>query len=124
MDARVEKDLVFDGLTVALLVGSLVFFAANCVLFWYLSHTLEAPWLTPLIYIWVGMFAPAGTPAAIVDRLNREVNAIAASSDMASVLEPDGTQPEAISATMFAGRIKEELNQWKQIATEHKIVAE
>jgi len=25
---------------------------------------------------------------------------------------------------MFAGRIKDELGQWKQIATEHKIVAE
>jgi len=74
--------------------------------------------------IWVGVFAPAGTPAAIVYRLNREINAIAASSDMASVLEPDGTQPEAISATTFAGRVKDELKQWKQIATEHKIVAE
>jgi tripartite-type tricarboxylate transporter receptor subunit TctC len=74
--------------------------------------------------IWVGVFAPAGTPAATVDRLNREINAIAASSDMASVLEPDGAQAEAISAAVFAGRIKEELTRWKQIATEHKIVAE
>ncbi len=74
--------------------------------------------------IWVGVFAPAGTPPSIVDRLNREINAIAASSDMTPVLEPDGTLPEAISATVFAGRIKDELVQWKQIAAEHKIVAE
>ena len=74
--------------------------------------------------IWVGVFAPAGTPAAIVDRLNREINAIAASPDLAPVLEPDGTLPEAISSAVFAGRIKDELAQWKQIATEHKIVAE
>ena len=40
------------------------------------------------------------------------------------VLEPDGTLPEAISPAVFAGRIKDELGQWKQIATEHKIVAE
>ena len=43
-------------------MGSLAFFAANCLLFWYLSHTLSAWWLTPLIYVWVGMFgvvAPA-----------------------------------------------------------------
>jgi tripartite-type tricarboxylate transporter receptor subunit TctC len=74
--------------------------------------------------IWVGLFAPAGTPQATVDRLNREINAIAVSPEMAAVLEPDGAQPEAISATTFTARIKEELMQWKQIATVHKIVAE
>ena len=74
--------------------------------------------------IWVGVFAPAGTPSAIVDRLNREINAVATSPELAPVLEPDGTLPEAISAATFAARIKEELGQWKQIATDHKIVAE
>ena len=74
--------------------------------------------------IWVGVFAPAGTPAAIVDRLNREINAVAASPELTPVLEPDGTLPEAISASVFASRIKTELGQWKKIATEHKIVAE
>jgi len=74
--------------------------------------------------IWVGVFAPAGTPATIVERLNREVSAIAASPELAAVLEPDGTLPEAIAPATFATRIKTELGQWKQIATEHKIVAE
>ena len=31
--------------------------------------------------IWVGVFAPAGTPDAIVARLNQEINAIAASAE-------------------------------------------
>jgi tripartite-type tricarboxylate transporter receptor subunit TctC len=74
--------------------------------------------------IWVGVFAPAGTPPDLVDRLNREITAIAASADLAPVLEPDGTLPEAIPPSVFAGRIKDELGQWKQLATEHKIVAE
>jgi len=76
------------------------------------------------VAIWVGVFAPAGTPAALVDRLNQELNAIAASADLVPVLEPDGAVPEAISAATFAARIKEELGQWKRIATDHKIVAE
>ena len=76
------------------------------------------------VAIWVGVFAPAGTPPGLVERLNREINAIAASPDLAPVLEPDGTLPEAISPATFAGRIKDELGQWKQIASEHKIVAE
>lgn len=76
------------------------------------------------VAIWVGVFAPAGTPAPIVDRLNQEINAISASAELAPLLEPDGTLPEAISSATFAGRIKDELGQWKQIATEHKIVGE
>ena len=42
------------------------------------------------VAIWVGVFAPAGTPAALVDRLNQELNAIAASADLMPVLEPEG----------------------------------
>lgn len=39
-----------------LIVGSLLFFALNCVAFWVLSKTTHSTWLTPLIYVWVGMF--------------------------------------------------------------------
>lgn len=74
--------------------------------------------------IWVGVFAPAGTPDAIVQRLNQEINAIAASADLTPVLEPDGTLPEAIAPNVFASRMKDELAQWKKIASDHKIVAE
>jgi ATP:ADP antiporter, AAA family len=45
-----------------LLMGSLGFFAVNCLIFWYLTHVSDAAWLTPVIYVWVGMFgvvAPA-----------------------------------------------------------------
>ena len=46
----------------SLLMGSLGFFALNCLAFWYLTHISDAPWLTPVLYVWVGMFgvvAPA-----------------------------------------------------------------
>jgi len=76
------------------------------------------------VSIWVGVFAPAGTPAAVIERLNQEISAISASPELAVVLEPDGAVPEAVSAATFAARIKDELGQWKKIATEHKIVAE
>jgi len=74
--------------------------------------------------IWVGVFAPTGTPPSTVDRLNQEINAIAASPELAAVLEPDGTVAEAIPPAAFAAHVKDELAQWKKIATEHKIVAE
>lgn len=74
--------------------------------------------------IWVGVLAPAGTPQPIVDRLNQEINAAAASAELATVLEPDGTLPDAITPAAFAGVMKTELAQWKKIAADHKIVAE
>jgi AAA family ATP:ADP antiporter len=45
-----------------LLVGSLLFFGSNCVVFFVLNHYFDAPWLLPTIYIWMGVFgvlAPA-----------------------------------------------------------------
>jgi tripartite-type tricarboxylate transporter receptor subunit TctC len=74
--------------------------------------------------IWIGVFAPAGTPPAVVDRLNREINAISASPELAIVLGPDGTLPQAMSPSAFATRVKAELAKWKQLAAAHKIVAE
>ncbi len=39
-----------------LLVGSLLFFAVNCLVFWWLSYNFQFAWLPPVIYVWVGMF--------------------------------------------------------------------
>ena len=74
--------------------------------------------------IWIGVFAPAGTPAPIVERLNREINAIAASPELAVLLGPDGTLPQSMTPSAFAARIKDELAKWKQLAAAHRIVAE
>jgi AAA family ATP:ADP antiporter len=45
-----------------ILSWSLGLFAATSILFWYLSRFHDAPWVLPIIYVWVGMFgvvAPA-----------------------------------------------------------------
>jgi len=73
------------------------------------------------INIWVGVFAPAGTPAPLVERLNREINEISASPELRVFLDPDGAAPTAMSTAAFAARIREELAQWKRIAAERKI---
>ena len=39
-----------------LLVGSQLFFAANCAAFWLLAHYYRPAWLYPVFYIWVGIF--------------------------------------------------------------------
>ncbi|HMD43768.1 MAG TPA: Npt1/Npt2 family nucleotide transporter [Candidatus Acidoferrum sp.] len=39
-----------------LLIGSQLFFAANCGLFWVLAKLYHPAWLYPVFYIWVGIF--------------------------------------------------------------------
>ena len=73
------------------------------------------------IEIWVGVFAPAGTPAPLIERLNREINDISAAPELRTFLDPDGAAPVAMNAAAFAARIREELAQWKKIAAERKI---
>ena len=44
-----------------LLVGSLLFFATNCLVFWWLDRSFDLPWLPPVIYVWTGLFGVLGT---------------------------------------------------------------
>ncbi len=39
-----------------LLLGSLLFFAASCTLFWALAHYYHPIWLFPVFYVWAGIF--------------------------------------------------------------------
>ena len=74
--------------------------------------------------IWVTVFAPAGTPAPIVQRLNREINEIAKSPEVRALLEADGTLPMALSPAEVTQRVKEDFAAWKKIATAKNIRAE
>src|SRR5437879_704224 len=49
---RVARRVPFQGL----LLGSTLFFASNCVLFWGLIHYLHLAWLFPVFYVWVKIF--------------------------------------------------------------------
>ena len=73
---------------------------------------------------WAGVFAPAGTTAAFVDRLNREINAIAGSPELRPFFEPEGMLPVPLTPGAFAARVQQELAQWKQIVASKNIVAE
>src|SRR5581483_4242203 len=73
---------------------------------------------------WVGVFAPAGTPPGLVERLNRDINEVAASAELKALLESDGMLPATTNPAAFAARVQQELAQWKQIAAARKIVAE
>ena len=64
---------------------------------------------------WVGILAPAGTPPAIVNRLNAEVNAILKLPDVRSQLAGNGADATGGSPEQFATFIEREIAKWAKI---------
>ena len=50
---------------------------------------------------WTGLFAPAGTPAAVVERLNRELNEVLRAADVAAKMQEMGAIGGSGSAEAF-----------------------
>jgi tripartite-type tricarboxylate transporter receptor subunit TctC len=65
--------------------------------------------------VWMGIFAPAGTPAAIVDRLNREINAVLKSDEMAPTLKRFGYETMIITPAEFEAFVAAELRKWPPV---------
>jgi tripartite-type tricarboxylate transporter receptor subunit TctC len=70
---------------------------------------------------WSGIAVPAGTPRAVVDRLNRDFNSILATAEMRQKLAEQGANiggpPDA-----FAQHIRAEREKWSRLIREKNIV--
>jgi tripartite-type tricarboxylate transporter receptor subunit TctC len=64
---------------------------------------------------WVGMLAPAKTPAPIVNRLWNESAKAARTEEMRKVLAQEAAEPVGNSPSEFAGIIERELGVWKKV---------
>ncbi|VTU28961.1 Argininosuccinate lyase [Variovorax sp. PBS-H4] len=74
--------------------------------------------------IWWGMLAPAGTPAAVVQRLNTEINKIVAGPEMKAFLLREGAEPAGLTPAQFAAQIQREIPYWQKVAKEAGISTE
>jgi tripartite-type tricarboxylate transporter receptor subunit TctC len=71
---------------------------------------------------WHGLFAPAGTPSAIIDRINAEVRRMAADPDFRTrVFEPTHFRSMASTPAEFAETIKTESARWKKFVEDAKL---
>jgi tripartite-type tricarboxylate transporter receptor subunit TctC len=64
---------------------------------------------------WLGIGVPKGTPATIVERLNREVNAALADPAVKARMADLGSDPLPGSAVDFAKLIAEETEKWAKV---------
>jgi tripartite-type tricarboxylate transporter receptor subunit TctC len=61
---------------------------------------------------WFGVLAPAGTPPAIVNKVNAELQKIIARPEFVQKLHQNGAEPVAKGPAPFAQYIKEETAKW------------
>jgi tripartite-type tricarboxylate transporter receptor subunit TctC len=67
---------------------------------------------------WHGIVAPAGTPPAVVERLQRELAAILLDPDIVARLRTLGMEPAAGTSSAFRARIVAESERWKAVIRE------
>jgi tripartite-type tricarboxylate transporter receptor subunit TctC len=70
---------------------------------------------------WYGVVAPAGTPMPIVERLNREINALLDTPDFAAALDRDGAIARKETPEGFGRLIASEITLWRDIITRAQI---
>lgn len=64
---------------------------------------------------WYGVFAPAGTPKAVVNRVHTEINKLLARSDVQAAIHEQGAEFQAMSQDAFATLLKTDVRKWKGI---------
>ena len=76
-------------------------------------------WAIPNIEIgsWVGVFAPAKTPDAVVAKLNAEINAVMEEPDSKERLAKAGFDPMTTSVSDANGYFKNEMDRWGTMVT-------
>ena len=66
---------------------------------------------------WAGFFAPAGTPDAIVEKINKDINEALRDPDVQKQFEIMGLSPSSRSKAEAASFFKSEVEQWGKMVT-------
>ena len=69
-------------------------------------------------YVWMGLLAPKGTPAAIVDKLQREFKASLASPEVVAFMTEAGIETVASTPAEMDVYFREERDRWARIVKE------
>jgi tripartite-type tricarboxylate transporter receptor subunit TctC len=67
---------------------------------------------------WQGVLAPAGLPAAIIDRLHHEIGRALAMPEMRERLAREGSESSGMSPQQFALFIRSEIAKWAKVVKE------
>jgi tripartite-type tricarboxylate transporter receptor subunit TctC len=65
--------------------------------------------------IWIGLLAPNGTPAAIVEKLSRSANDALNSEEVGTALKRQGTDPVGGTPEQFSDFIRADIEKWTAV---------
>jgi tripartite-type tricarboxylate transporter receptor subunit TctC len=67
------------------------------------------------VEMWYGVLAPAGTPRALIDRLNAELKTLLALPEVKAAFETQGMSPAHSSAEAFGQLIQRDAQRWARV---------
>jgi tripartite-type tricarboxylate transporter receptor subunit TctC len=67
------------------------------------------------VSLWYGLLAPAGTPRAVIDKLNHQVAIVLQNSEIKEKLQAQGAEPMPGSPQAFAAFMQEEMAKWAPV---------
>jgi len=73
---------------------------------------------------WFALYAPAGTPAEVIQLLNTEVNKILATADIRKKAEDSGTTVDQMTPIQLGDYTRKEFDYWGRVIQSAKIAAE
>jgi tripartite-type tricarboxylate transporter receptor subunit TctC len=73
---------------------------------------------------WFGIFAPAGTPARIVDSLNKELKQVLALDEVKKLFLNEGLSLHYLGSTEFRSFVEEEIIRWTSVVKKANIKLE
>jgi tripartite-type tricarboxylate transporter receptor subunit TctC len=73
---------------------------------------------------WHGVIAPKGTPRAIIDKLNSEINKAIKDPDFAKRIALDGLEPAGGTPEVFEALLKREVAEWAEVVKAANVKAD
>lgn len=73
---------------------------------------------------WYGIFAPAKTPKAVVDKVNKALNQVLADKEIAKRIEDHGADVQTSTPEAFGALVKSEVAKWKGVVQRAKLTAD
>jgi tripartite-type tricarboxylate transporter receptor subunit TctC len=70
---------------------------------------------------WYAMFAPAGTPPAIVNRLHAEIVAATKAPEIRDFMAQEGAEPVGSSPQDFASYLRAEIERYRKVVEAGKL---
>ena len=84
----------------------------------------EAGFSSYKMMYWFGMMAPAGTPPAIIDRMQKEIVKAVATPKVVEVFSATGVRAISTSPATFTKMVQSETTLWSEVITRAKIKQE